>query len=149
MKLYIGADHAGYKLKEKIKKHLEKKGFDVKDFGAHKFYKNDDYPDFILPVARAVSDNNGVGIILGGSGQGEAIVANKIKGVRAVVYYGGQTKIVELSKEHNNANIFSIGARFVEEKEALRVIDLWLKTRFSEEKRHKRRLAKINKLGGR
>ncbi len=148
-KIYLGTDHAGFKLKEKVKKHLEMKGFEVKDFGAFKYDQDDDYPDFILPVARAVVKNNGVGIIFGSSGQGEAMTSNKIKGIRAALYYGGSSKIVKLSKEHGNSNILSLGARFVKEKEALKMIDLWLKTKFSEDKRHKRRLKKINKLGGR
>jgi len=101
-----------------------------------------------LPVAKEVAKNpnKNKGIILGGSGQGEAMVANRIKGVRAVVYYGGPKKIIKLSREHNNANILSLGARFLTEDEAKKMVKLWLQTPFSNEKRHKRRIKKLEKI---
>ncbi|MFC1595219.1 ribose 5-phosphate isomerase B [Patescibacteria group bacterium] len=145
MKIYLGTDHAGFELKESIKQFLIEKGHDVEDFGASSFDKEDDYPDFIKPVAEAVARDpeQSRGIILGGSGQGEAITANRFKGVRAVVYYGGDIDIVKLSREHNNANVLSFGARFVSEQEAKQAIELWLSIEF-EGGRHQRRIDKID-----
>ncbi len=145
MKIYIGADHAGYELKEKIRQFLlEEMKYEVVDFGANVFDEDDDYPDFIRPVAKAVAnDIDSFGIVFGGSGQGEAMVANREKGVRAAVYYGGPKKIITLSREHNDANILSIGARFVSEKDARDIVSLWLKTPFSNADRHKRRIKNI------
>lgn len=145
-KIFLGADHAGYKLKEEIKKYLLKQGFDVVDKGAGKFDGNDDYPDFIFPVAKEVAKNSGnKGIVLGGSGQGEAIAANRIKGVRAALYYGNNAEIVKLSRTHNDSNILSLGARFLSKKEALEAVKLWLKTSFSNKERHARRIIKLDK----
>lgn len=142
--IFLASDHAGFALKEKIKKYLDKKKILFEDCGAFRFNENDDYPDFIIPCAeRVAKTKNSLGIILGGSGQGEAIVANKIKGIRAVVYYGKNKKILKLSKEHNNANVLSLGARFLSEKEVLSAIEIWLKAKFSNAQRHKRRLRKI------
>lgn len=145
MKIFIGTDHAGFELKQKLVLYLEELGYEVEDMGANVFNKEDDYPDFISPTAEAVSkDTQSKGIILGGSGQGEAIVANRIKGIRAVVYYGGEFDIVRLSREHNDANVLSFGARFVDEKEAKEAVKLWLETDFSAEERHLRRIKKID-----
>jgi len=144
MKIYLATDHAGFELKEKLLGFLVDKGYELEDFGALSYDKQDDYPDFILKAAQAVAlDEGSKGIILGGSGQGEAIVANKVKGIRAVVYYGGHEDIIRLSREHNDANILSLGARFLSEDEAKKSIELWLNTSFSEEERHKRRIQKI------
>src|SRR3989344_7243629 len=142
MIIYIATDHAGFELKEKIKEFLLESGQRVKDFGAHKFDADDDYPDFVHLAAKAVSKNprESLGIILGGSGEGEAMVANRYRNVRAAVYYGGDKKIITLSREHNNANILSLGARFLTEKEALAAVALWLKTSFSKKERHTRRI---------
>ena len=146
VKIYIGGDHAGFFLKEKIKKYLVKKKYEVEDLGPFKYNSNDDYPDFVIPVAKKVAkEKNSRGIVIGGSGQGEAIAANKIKGIIAVVYYGGNENIIKLSRQHNNSNILSLGARFVKEKEAKRAIDIWLKTKF-DGGRHSRRLKKIEKI---
>ena len=148
MKIYLGSDHAGFSLKQKVKAFLDKKKILYEDLGNYKYNKNDDYPDFVFPVARKVAKNKqSLGIVFGGSGQGEAIAANKIKGIRAVVYYGGSFKIIKLSKKHNNSNILSLGARFINEKEAIKAVKIWLKTKFSEKAHHKRRLIKIDKLG--
>jgi len=142
--IYIGSDHAGYNLKEKLKIFLEKSGYKVSDKGAFKLDNLDDYPDFIIPVALAVaSDSESFGIILGGSGQGEMMSANKVDGIRACEYYGGNLEIVKVSREHNNANILSLGARFVTEEEAYEVVKLFLETKFSGEERHIRRIKKI------
>ena len=143
--IYLGTDHAGFELKEEIKKYLLELNFEVEDLGAFAFNENDDYPDFVVPVAQKVAANNAFGIVCGGSGQGEAIVANKIKGIRAAVYYGGPLDIVKLSRQHNNANILSLGARFVKNEQAKEAVKLWLKTEF-EGGRHERRIEKIKKL---
>lgn len=145
MKIFIGTDHAGFELKEALVLFLKTLGHDVEDMGAHTFEALDDYPDFIRPAAEAVAVNpDSRGIILGGSGQGEAMCANRVKGVRAAVYYGGAVDIVILSREHNNANILSLGARFIEEDEAKEVVRVWLETPFSTDEKHARRIKKID-----
>jgi len=145
MKIYIGSDHAGYGLKEILKEYIKNElNLEVVDKGAFSLDKEDDYPDFIVPVAKEVSKNkDSLGIILGGSGQGEQISANKIDGIRAIEYYGGDLNIVKLGKEHNNANILSLGARFVKESEAKEAVQLFINTPFSKEERHIRRINKI------
>lgn len=146
MKIYLGTDHAGFDLKEKAKQWLDEWGYVYEDKGAFSFQKEDDYPDFIALVAEAVAKNpqEDRGVILGSSGQGEAIVANRFPGVRAAVYYGGSSDLVRLSREHNDANILSLGARFVSDTEARDAVKLWLTTPFSGEERHVRRIAKID-----
>ncbi len=144
MKIYIGSDHAGYELKEKLKVYLSGLNYKIEDMGAFEFKKDDDYPDFIRPVAQAVADNTeSMGIILGGSGQGEAMSANKIAGARATIYYGGNPDIIKISRQHNNCNILSLGSRFITEEEAQMAIKIFLETPFSNEDRHIRRIAKI------
>jgi len=144
MTIYLGADHAGYALKEKLKKFLSELGHKVEDKGAFQYDSEDDYPDFIKPVAEAVAkDSESRGIVLGGSGQGEAMVANRVSGVRAAVYYGNNLDIVKLSREHNDANILSLGARFISGDEAKNAVELWLATPFAGG-RHKRRIDKID-----
>lgn len=145
MKIYLGSDHAGFELKEIIKEYLTSKKYEVEDMGALKYEAQDDYPDFVRPVALAVAKNpdKDRGIIFGGSGQGEAMVANRIKGVRAIVFYGGPMKIVDLSREHNNANVLSLGARFITEEEAKMTVEFWLRTGFAGG-RHQRRIEKID-----
>ncbi|MBI2557735.1 RpiB/LacA/LacB family sugar-phosphate isomerase [Candidatus Woesearchaeota archaeon] len=145
-KIFLGSDHAGFELKEEIKKYLKSLNFEVEDEGPHKLDHEDDYPDFIVPVAKKVAQDpkNHRGIIFGASGQGEAIAANKIKGVRAALYYGGNIDIVRLSRTHNNANILSIGARFLKKDEAIEAIKIWLNTDFSNEAKHIRRINKID-----
>ncbi len=141
--IVLATDHAGFELKEHVKKFLIKKGYDIKDFGALEYDGLDDYPDFILPAAKYISEHKLIGIIFGGSGQGEAMAANRIKGIRAAVFYNGPNEIVELSRLHNNANILSIGARFVSNQEIEKVIELWLSTDF-EEGRHEKRINKLD-----
>jgi ribose 5-phosphate isomerase B len=144
MKIYIGTDHAGFKLKEVLKKYLLDLEYEVVDFGTNS-EESCDYPDFIFPVAEAVSeDSDSRGIILGGSGQGEAMTANRVKGVRATVYYGYDKSIIELSRSHNNANVLSLGARFVDEEEAKEVVKEWLQLKFPEEERHVKRIKKMD-----
>ena len=148
MKIYIGTDHAGFELKQALVSYLRELEYEVEDLGVNKYDELDDYPDFIAPVARAVASNleQNRGIILGGSGQGEAIVANRFRGIRAAVCYGPPFDIVRLSREHNDANILSLGARFITEDEAKEAVSLWLETEFSGEERHSRRIEKINNL---
>ena len=144
MKIHLATDHAGLDLKNSIKEYLVREGHDVTDHGAHEYDALDDYPDFIFPCAHAVaSDVSNRGIILGGSGQGEAMAANRIKGVRAAVFYNGPMDIVKLSREHNNANILSIGARFMDEGEILNVLEIWFDEPF-EGGRHQRRIDKLD-----
>lgn len=149
--IVVGSDHAGFELKERIKNHLTELGYTVVDKGDKVPRELDDYPDFIVPVAREVAAGQGkvAGIIFGGSGQGEAMAANRIKGARAAVYYGHEKNdvglsIIKLSREHNNANILSFGARFVNFDEAKTALSLWLNTPFSNEGRHIRRINKLD-----
>ncbi len=144
--IYLASDHRGFELKEKIKQWLAEWGYEFQDMGAFEYNETDDYPDFIHKAAQKVSQDseNSKAIILGGSGQGEAMVANRYKGVRAVVYYGGNADwVIKTTREHNNSNILSFGTSFLTDDEAKKSIKLWLETPFSGEERHKRRLAKF------
>lgn len=142
--IYIGSDHAGFELKEKLKEYLVSLKYEVGDKGAFKLDNEDDYPDFIIPTAEAVSKNKGsFGIVLGGSGQGEQISANKVAGVRACGYYGGNLEIVRLSREHNDTNILSLGARFIQDSEAKEAVKIFIETKFSGDERHIRRINKL------
>ena len=141
-KLYIGSDHAGFSLKESIVKWANSTGYDIEDLGPNTMNNDDDYPDYIYPVAEAVVKNNAKGIILGGSGTGEAIVANRVSGVRAVVFNSKDHLIA--AREHNDVNIISFGARFVKESDVYSAIEVFLKTPFSNEERHVRRIKKID-----
>ena len=144
MKIYIASDHAGFELKNKLKEFLQSLKYDLEDCGAFDFDPLDDYPDFILPAAKKVAkDENARGIILGGSGQGEAMAANRIKGVRAAVYYDGPIDIIQLSRLHNNANIISFGARFLSFDRAVEVLKIWLNEDF-EKGRHETRINKLD-----
>ena len=144
MKLHLATDHAGFAHKEALKKHLLGQGMEVVDHGATELVPEDDYPDFILPAAHAVAQEEGnFGIVFGGSGQGEAMAANRIAGVRCAVFYGGGREVLRLSREHNNANMLSIGARFVGVEEMIECVSLWLAIPFSNEKRHIRRISKF------
>lgn len=154
--IYLGADHRGYDLKEKIKQWLSDWGYQFEDCGAFTYDKDDDYPDFVSKAAQAVANDpeQSRGIILGGSGQGEAMAANRFKGVRAAVFYGLPTvvlakegpDIIKMSREHNNANILSLGASFLNEESAKNAIKLWLETDFTKEERHERRLKKLDQI---
>ena len=144
MKIHLATDDAGLELKEKVKLHLSDLNYEVIDHGAYEYDALDDYPDFIFPCANAVSnDPESKGIILGGSGQGEAMAANRVKGVRAAVFYNGPDEIIKLSRQHNNANILSLGARFMSEEEMYKIIEVWLSTDF-ESGRHQRRIEKLD-----
>ncbi len=145
MKIYIGSDHAGYELKEKLRAYMQTLNIEVIDKGAFNLDNEDDYPDFIVPVAEAViKDSGSFGIVIGGSGEGEQISANKIDGIRAIEFYGGNLEIVKLGREHNDANILSLGARFITEDEAKNAILLFMNTPFTNDERHVRRINKIN-----
>jgi len=148
MKVFFGGDHAGVELKGKLVEFVRSLGYEVFDFGPKEYDENDDYPDFVIPVAQAIRNDSeqSRGVIIGGSGQGEAIVANRFKRVRATVYYGGDPEIVKISREHNDSNILAIGARFASVEEAKRAVELWLKTPFSGDGRHFRRNKKIDEL---
>jgi ribose 5-phosphate isomerase B len=162
MRIIIGADHAGFELKEALVPFIEQLGYDVQDVGASEYDEDDDYPDYIAPVAEAISrqyqdgdhiddSRRAMGIVIGGSGQGEAIVANRFPNVRAVVFNGqydprdGRETPNEIvtSRQHNDANILSLGARFLSVDEAREAVELWLETAFSGEERHARRIEKI------
>lgn len=145
--IYLATDHRGFELKEKIKTWLTEWGLQYEDCGAVKYAPEDDYPDFISLAADKVASDpkQNRAIILGGNGQGEAIVANRRRGVRAAVYYGGAyDEMVRMTREHDNTNVLSLGASFVTEEEARHVIKFWLDTQFSNEERHIRRIAKID-----
>ncbi len=146
MKIYFATDHAGFELKEKIIAYVQTLGHEVVDCGALELIPGDDYPEFIRPAAHAVSQSphDTRGIIFGGSGQGEAMTANRFSNVRATVFYGGSLDIIRLSREHNDANVLSIGARFVSVADAQEAVALWLSTPFQEEERHVRRIAQID-----
>lgn len=148
-KIYIGTDHAGFELKEKLIPFLKELGHEIVDKGAYEYNEKDDYPDFISQVAKEVSrdPNNSKGIVLGGSGQGEAMISDRFKNVRTAVYYGGNIEVVKLSREHNDSNILSLGARFITEEQAKTAVKLWLNTPFSKEEKHTRRIKKIDSLG--
>ena len=132
-------------MKEALSPFLSERGLDVEDLGPLSLDPNDDYPDYLALLGRTVAENKAsFGIGIGGSGQGEAIAANRTPGVRAAVYYGGPEEIIKLSREHNNANVLSLGARFISIDDAKKAVAFWLTTPFSGEERHIRR---INKLG--
>lgn len=143
--IHLATDHAGIELKEYIEQWLLDNSYSIVDHGAFAMDPDDDYPDFIMAAARAVSESEGGrAIIFGGSGQGEAIAANRYPGVRAALWYGGPEEIITLSREHNDANVLSLGARFLTQHEAQRAVELWLNTEFSSDERHVRRIAKID-----
>ena len=165
-KVYFASDHAGYDLKNALVAHVRTLGYEVEDLGAFSLDPKDDYPDFITPCARKVAEEAARGgaeaargIIIGGSGQGEAMAANRVPGVRAAVFYGpmrvtmaldiegGRSEdgydAVRLPRRHNDANVLSIGARFVSGEEADKAVRIFLETPFSGAERHTRRLAKF------
>lgn len=164
MIIYLGTDHAGFDLKEKVKAFLLEKGYSVNDCGARTFDNNDDYPDFISLAAQGVAKNptEDKAIIFGGSGQAEAMVANKYPGIRCALFYAPRIpphpadangristdpfEMIRLTREHNDANILSLGARLLTDKEALQAVEMWLETPFSQDPRHIRRIEKIKKI---
>jgi ribose 5-phosphate isomerase B len=144
MRIHIGSDHAGLEFKNRIVEHLKNKGHDVVDHGPHTFDPLDDYPVFCIPAAEAVAKEPGsFGIVLGGSGNGEQMVANKVKGVRAALVWSKE--IAKLAREHNDANVISLGGRMHDEAFCLELVDTFLATPFSGDERHIRRLGLISK----
>ncbi len=163
MKIYLATDHTGVALKSKVKDFLEKEGYSVVDCGAYDVDPDDDYPDWIAKAAQNVSKNpDDRGIIFGGSGQGEAMVANKFNNVRCALFYtialptqavnieGEKStdpfEILKLSRQHNDANMLSIGFRFVKDEDVFKGIKIWLDTPGPAAPRHLRRIEKIGKI---
>lgn len=147
MTIYFATDHAGLEQKDLLIKFVkEELDYDVVDCGAHSYDPLDDYPDFIHEAAKCVAESpkDRVAIIFGKSGNGEAMAANRHPGVRAAHYYGGALDIISLSREHNDANVLSLGAGFLSFEEMKEAITLWLKTDFTGEERHVRRIKKID-----
>ena len=149
MKIHIGSDHAGLEFKNKIVEHLRAQGHTVEDHGPHVYDALDDYPVFCIPAAEATAHEPGsFGIVLGGSGNGEQMAANKVKGVRAALVWSLDT--AKLAREHNDANVISIGGRMHDEEFCLKLVDTFLATPFSGDERHVRRnglMAKYEKDG--
>jgi ribose 5-phosphate isomerase B len=143
--IHLATDHRGYELKEKIKQWLDEWKLEYVDCGALAYDPEDDYTDFVAIAATKIAQDpiQNRGIILGATGQGEAMVANRRRGVRAAVYYGGPKEIITMSREHNAANVLSIGASFVGE-DIKEMLKLWLDAKFSEEERHIRRISKMD-----
>ena len=160
-RIYFASDHAGFELKEKLVAYARELGHDVEDLGAHALSPGDDYPDYVTPCAQKVAEENAggeaaraFGIILGGSGQGEAMCANRVRGIRAAVFYGAAPRtqmdedgdtldVISSVRIHNDANVLSLGARFVSDDEAREAVRRFLSTPFSGEERHARRIAKF------
>jgi len=147
MKIHIATDHAGLEFKNTLAAHLQQKGYEVVDHGAYEYDPEDDYPEFIIRAAEAVASDqfsgiDAFGVVFGGSGNGEQIAANKVKGIRAALVWNEATAV--LAREHNNANIISIGARQHSEEETLRLIDIFLETPFTGDERHVRRIGQIS-----
>ncbi len=142
MKIALGTDHAGYDYKEAVKKHLQTLGHEVQDFGTFSD-ESVDYPEFVRPAAQSVADGLcDLGVVFGGSGNGEAMAANKVSGVRCALCWSEET--ARLAKEHNNANVISIGQRQISEDLALKIIDAWMEAKF-EGGRHTRRIEMLDK----
>ena len=147
MRIHIGSDHAGLELKAALVEYLQGKGHDVTDHGPHEYDAVDDYPDFCIPAAAATAaDPVSLGIVLGGSGNGEQIAANKVKGVRAALAWSVET--AQLARDHNNANVVGIGGRMHSIEECKTIIDAFVETPFSHDARHVRRINKISKYEG-
>ena len=145
MKVFLASDHAGFALKKILIDFLQEKNFEVEDLGPFTFNPGDDYPDFVFPLAQKVAQQKGTfGIVIGTSGEGEAMSADRVQGARAALYYGGNPDIIKLSRQHNDANILSLGARFLSPEEAKRAVELWLSTPFSGDERHVRRIQKLD-----
>lgn len=146
MKVHVATDHAGLDFKNTLIKHLEIQGHEVVDHGAHSYDPQDDYPEFVISAAEAVSADQqagakALGVVFGGSGNGEQIAANKVRGIRAALVWNEDT--ARLARQHNDANVISIGARQHQEDEVLRFIDLFVAEPFSSEERHIRRIGQI------
>ena len=146
MKIFLASDHAGFKAKESINNFLKQKGVEVTDLGPFEYDKKDDYPDYIYPCAEKVKQEESFGIVFGKSGQGEAIVANRVKGIRAIVLNKEDQEVIKLGRLHNNANMLSIGTDFVSEDFMKEAVEVFIATEFSNEERHIRRINKIDNV---
>lgn len=139
MRVHLGADHAGYELKNHLVTWLRERGHDPVDHGAHEYDAEDDYPPFCVEAARSVLDEPGsLGIVIGGSGNGEQIAANKVPGIRCALTWSVET--AQLARQHNNAQVMGIGARMHSLEEAERIVEAFLTTPWSEAERHQRRI---------
>lgn len=143
-KIYIGADHRGFKLKEKIKAYINAQGYEIIDMGNVKYDEDDDYPDYAKKVAEKVSQENARGILLCGSGQGVCITANKYDGVRAAV--GINKDQIQSSTADEDVNVLCLAADYVTEKQTKEIVEAWLNTKFSGKERHVRRVNKIKEI---
>jgi ribose 5-phosphate isomerase B len=142
VRVYLGSDHAGFELKQRLVQHVRELGHEPVDCGPAAYDAEDDYPPYVLLAAsRTAADPGSFGIVLGGSGNGEAIAANKVAGIRCALAFSDDT--ARLAREHNDANCLSLGARMYDEQTALRFVELFLATRFSDEPRHVRRIAQL------
>jgi len=147
MRIYLGADHAGFEMKNLIKDHLEKAGHEVVDCGAHTYDAEDDYPAFCIDAAaKVVADPGSLGIVLGGSGNGEQIAANKVPGIRAALAYN--VELATLARQHNDANVVALGGRMQSLEEGYAIVAAFLGTPFSGEERHQRRIDQISAYEG-
>lgn len=142
MRVHLGSDHAGFELKAKVAEALRQLGHDPVDHGPHAFAPDDDYPPYCLRAAHeAVNDSGSLAIVIGGSGNGEAIAANKVRGARCALAHGEET--ARLGRAHNDANVMSLGARMISEEEALRCVRVFVSTAFNGDARHSRRIAQL------
>lgn len=142
MKVYIASDHGGYQLKSELKSHLTSLGYVAEDMGAHRLNPLDDYTDFIFPLAEKVAQSGtSLGIILGRTGNGEAMAANKVKGIRAALCMN--EAMARKAREHQNANILSLGSDFLDLESAKKIVDAFLETKYPKLGRHARRIKKI------
>ena len=145
MRVHIGSDHAGLELKNSLVDHLKSSGHDVIDHGPHEYDALDDYPVFCIPAAQAVANESGsFGIVLGGSGNGEQMAANKVKAIRAALVWSVET--AKLAREHNDANVIAIGGRMHSIDVCKELIDVFLATPFSNDERHVRRIGQVSKF---
>ena len=143
MRVHIGSDHAGLELKNSLVEHLKSSGHDVVDHGPHEYDALDDYPVFCIPAAQGVANETGsFGIVLGGSGNGEQMAANKVKGIRAALVWSVET--AKLAREHNDANVIAIGGRMHPIEMCKELIDVFLATPFSNDERHVRRIGQVS-----
>ena len=143
MRVFLGSDHAGYELKARLVEHLRAGGHEPVDCGPPTYEAQDDYPPYVLLAATRTRDEPGsLGVVIGGSGNGEAIAANKVPGIRCALAWTEET--ARLGREHNDARVVSVGARMVDEELAVRIVDAFLATPFSGDERHARRIALLD-----
>jgi ribose 5-phosphate isomerase B len=145
MRIYLGSDHAGFELKNHLVDRLKELGHEPVDCGPHEYVATDDYPPFVMLAAKHASDEPGsLGVVIGGSGNGEVMAANKVPGVRAALVWSEQT--ATLARQHNDANVISVGARMHSLEEATGFVELFVATEFSHDPRHVRRIAMLSEF---